>query len=399
MFWGSDKGLIWFFPTQIETTNYPLRPTIHSLQAGDTVYRFTTRHSLSFPYNASSFAFRFSSGELTVSKKSQVLYFLDGFDDDWKAASPGGEVIYSKLPPGDYEFRVKSSRDGVQWYDAAYPVSVHIQKPWWGQAWFKILITTLSVAVLIFAYRYYKKEKEQISARLKSRMEIMELNVKMAESRFSNLRLQMNPHFLFNSLSSIQHLIVTQQTARAYKYLTVFSNFLRTLLNYADRNFIPLEEELKILNMYMELESLRFDQSFNYEVSVDESLANEVVLLPTLMVQPFAENAIWHGLLHKEGEKKLSIRFSNSSEDHMTCIIEDNGIGRNRSAEIKKGRLNSVTHESKGIEIIRERLHLMQQKTGKPAKVDIQDLVDEQKQPAGTRVTITIPYYNPERND
>jgi LytS/YehU family sensor histidine kinase len=149
----------------------------------------------------------------------------------------------------------------------------------------------------------------------------------------------------------------------------------------------------------MELESLRFDQSFNNEVSVDESLANEVVLLPTLMVQPFAENAIWHGLLHKEGDKKLSIRFSNSSEDHMTCIIEDNGIGRNRSAEIKKGRLNSVTYESKGIEIIRERLHLMQQKTGKPAKVDIQDLVDEQKQPAGTRVTITIPYYNPERND
>ncbi len=150
------------------------------------------------------------------------------------------------------------------------------------------------------------------------RQELMELNVKMAESKFLNLRLQMNPHFLFNSLSSIQHLIVSQQTTKAYKYLTIFSNFLRSLLNYAEKNFIQLDEEIKILNMYVELESLRFDGSFHYEITVDENLSNDVVFVPSLMIQPFAENAIWHGLLHKEGEKKLLIRFSGDADEVLT---------------------------------------------------------------------------------
>jgi LytS/YehU family sensor histidine kinase len=237
-----------------------------------------------------------------------------------------------------------------------------------------------------------------MGAMKQSKIELMELNVKMAESRFSNLRLQMNPHFLFNSLSSIQHLIVSQQTTKAYKYLTVFSNFLRTLLNFAEKNFIPLDEELKILNMYMELESLRFDQSFTYEITVDESLTNDEILLPSLMIQPFAENAIWHGLLHKEGDKKLSIRINNISEEYLTCIIEDNGIGRIKSAEIQKNKIKATLHESKGIGIIQERLNLMQQKTGKPATVEIIDLSNNLNQATGTKVIITIPYYNPEES-
>jgi len=236
-----------------------------------------------------------------------------------------------------------------------------------------------------------------MDAMKKSKLELMELNVKMAESKFLNLRLQMNPHFLFNSLSSIQHLIVSQQATKAYKYLTVFSNFLRSLLNYADKNFIPLDAELKILQMYIELESLRFDQSFSYEIKADESLSNDEVLVPSLMVQPFAENAIWHGLLHKEGDKKLSIRFSNNAEEYLTCIIEDNGIGRQKAESIQKGKITSMVHESKGIGIIRERLELLQQKTGKPASLKIEDTYLN-NEATGTKVIITIPYYNPEES-
>jgi LytS/YehU family sensor histidine kinase len=149
--------------------------------------------------------------------------------------------------------------------------------------------------------------------------------------------------------------------------------------------------------MYLELESLRFDQSFSYEITVDESLTNDEILLPSLMIQPFAENAIWHGLLHKEGDKKLSLRFNSVSEEFLTCVIEDNGIGRARSADIKKNKIKSTIHESKGIHIIQERLNLMQQKTGKPAHVEIIDLHNADKEPTGTKVIITIPYYNPEQ--
>jgi LytS/YehU family sensor histidine kinase len=195
---------------------------------------------------------------------------------------------------------------------------------------------------------------------------------------------------LFNSLSSIQHLIVSQQTIKAYKYLTIFSNFLRSLLNYAEKNFIPLDEEVKILNMYVELESLRFDESFTYEIIVDENVTQEEVLVPSLMVQPFAENAIWHGLLHKQGDKKLKIHFT-GDDDVLSCIVEDNGIGREKAAEIRSNTISSRVHESKGINIIKERLQLLQQKTGKPASVKFID-----RKSGGTRVIITIPYYNPE---
>jgi LytS/YehU family sensor histidine kinase len=224
----------------------------------------------------------------------------------------------------------------------------------------------------------------------------MELNVKIAESKFLNLRLQMNPHFLFNSLSSIQLLIVSQKTTEAYKYLTLFSNFLRSLLNYAEKNFMPLDEELKVLKMYIELESLRFDKSFSFEINVDDSLTNDEVLVPSLMVQPFVENAIWHGLLHKEGEKKLSIRFTNHADDYLTCTIEDNGVGRTASAAIQKNKISSIVHKSKGIAIIKERLRLLQQKTGQPAHVEVNDLYDQHAEATGTKVIITIPYYNPE---
>jgi LytS/YehU family sensor histidine kinase len=162
-------------------------------------------------------------------------------------------------------------------------------------------------------------------------------------------------------------------------------------LNYAEKNFIPLDEEIKILTMYVELESLRFDKSFHYEIKVDDSLSNDMIFVPSLMIQPFAENAIWHGLLHKEGEKKLSILFAGETEEVLLCIIEDNGIGREKAAAIKNNNISKMVHESKGIGIIRERLSLLQQKTGKPASINFEDT-----KPSGTRVTISIPYYNPE---
>jgi ligand-binding sensor domain-containing protein/putative methionine-R-sulfoxide reductase with GAF domain len=558
MFWGTDKGLVWFHPATINLSSALVKPVVYSLKTADSSYYFTQAASLHFPFSTSVFNFYFSSGELSGGKKSQMQYLLSGYHKEWRIPSINGQATYSKLPPGSYEFKVKASTDGVRWEDSSFSVSFIVRKPWWQQAWFRIICLAASLLLFFLAYRYFKQKQQQkqvrqmieyfsnsgyehtavndllwdicrnciarlgfedcviylldeernvlqqkaayglknpvgfeianpieiplgkgivgdvavtgkasvvadtskdsryivddmkryseitvplvhegkvigiidsehrqanfytklhlhalqsiasiCSAKIskalaeeamrKNQQQLLELNVKMAESKFMNLRLQMNPHFLFNSLSSIQHLIVSQQTTRAYKYLTVFSNFLRSLLNYADKNFIPLDAELNILRMYIELESLRFDQSFTYEITADETLSNDEVLVPSLMVQPFAENAIWHGLLHKEGEKTLSIRFSNNSDEYLTCIIEDNGIGRQTAETIQKTKLTSMVHESKGINIIRERLDLLQQKTGKPASLEIKDMYMNNKA-TGTRVIITIPYYNPEES-
>lgn len=233
-----------------------------------------------------------------------------------------------------------------------------------------------------------------IEAMKKSEHALLELHRKMTESKFMNLRLQMNPHFLFNTLNSIQHLIVSGQSLQAYKYLNIFSNLMRATLQNAEEILIPLEEELRMLHLYLDLESLRFKDSFTYHILIDDELECEEVQIPPMMIQPFAENAIWHGLMHRDGEKKLLIEFT-GYDDFLKCTIEDNGIGRAQVSAIQRRQLDSASHISKGIQIVRERLALLEQKTGKRSSLEIEDLYTGQGQPRGTRVLIHIPFYNP----
>lgn len=229
----------------------------------------------------------------------------------------------------------------------------------------------------------------------KAELELSLLNNKMMESKFKNLRLQMNPHFLFNILTTIQYLIVSQQTNKASSYLNIFSGFLRSILQYAENTVVSLQEELRILKMYIELESLCLDETFTWNVDVAGEIDQEEVQVPFMLLQPFVENAIHHGLMQKPGEKKFSIRIQESGDEYFTCIIEDNGVGRLKAASINGRNLSSVIHKSKGVDIVKQRLELMQQKTEKRAGVEIEDLYDG-NEPTGTRVRIFISYYSKE---
>ncbi|HYE56004.1 MAG TPA: GAF domain-containing protein, partial [Chitinophagaceae bacterium] len=234
-----------------------------------------------------------------------------------------------------------------------------------------------------------------LEAARKAEAELLALNNKMLESKFVNLRLQMNPHFLFNILTTIQYLIVSNQANKAKNYLDIFSGFLRSLLSYAESTVVTLEDELKILSMYVELESLCLDETFVWEVTVDEEVDKDEVLVPFMLLQPFVENAINHGLIHKTGVKHFSIAIKEHDPDSLVCIIEDNGIGRAASAAINSRSLSRVVHESKGISIVEKRLELLQQKTAKKACFEIEDLY-RNGVAAGTRVKIVIPYYSTE---
>jgi ligand-binding sensor domain-containing protein/putative methionine-R-sulfoxide reductase with GAF domain len=234
-----------------------------------------------------------------------------------------------------------------------------------------------------------------IEAKKKAEATLQILNGRMLEAKFMNLRLQMNPHFLFNILTSIQYLIISQQIHKATDYLNIFSTFLRSLLNFAEQNVVTLEDELRILGMYVELESLCLDESFVWSVDIAADIEQEDVLLPFMLLQPFVENAINHGLIHKIGEKRFHINIEENDEDSLLCTIEDNGIGRTAALLIKQKNLSTVLHESKAINIVQERLELLQQKTGKKAGFEIEDLF-ENGQAAGTRVRILIPYYTKE---
>jgi LytS/YehU family sensor histidine kinase len=175
----------------------------------------------------------------------------------------------------------------------------------------------------------------------------------------------------------------------------VFSTFLRSVLQYADKTVIKLDEELKMLDMYIRLELLGSDKVFEYTINVDEQLEPEDILVPPLIIQPVVENAIWHGLMHKEGSRKLSVSFQNNADEHMVCIVEDNGIGRSEASSISKKNLNNFAYHSKSTALIRERLQLLTVKTGKPAGIEVEDKLDHGKA-AGTIVKIIIPFYNPD---
>jgi LytS/YehU family sensor histidine kinase len=174
----------------------------------------------------------------------------------------------------------------------------------------------------------------------------------------------------------------------AMHYLNQFSRLMRTLLQSSEKNFVPLDEELTLLQLYLELESMRFDKQFHYSFDVDPNIDPEEIIIPSFLLQPFVENALWHGLMHKKGDRNLSISFKLESHDVLLCRISDNGIGRAKAAMI---RMQSVkSYQSLGIKIIKERIELMR-KQNQVFGLEIIDETDLAGDAKGTTVLIRLP--------
>jgi sensor histidine kinase YesM len=218
---------------------------------------------------------------------------------------------------------------------------------------------------------------------------ISNLDRQVIEYELKALHAQMNPHFVFNCLNSIQECIVTQKYGEASDYLNKFSKLFRMVLNNSGRNLVTIEEEAEVLRLYLELEKMRFENSFNYAIRIDEAMDGEELLIPSMLVQPYVENALWHGLMHKEGERNLLISFEKISEEIFRCVIDDNGIGRKRSFELKEQQSKTKRHESKGLKISKDRLDVLL-KQGYQATLQIIDKLDEQQRPSGTRIIIEL---------
>ncbi len=227
----------------------------------------------------------------------------------------------------------------------------------------------------------------------KASLELLENKRKAMESRLQSLRLQMNPHFLFNALNSIQQMILANEEMVATRYLSRFSKLLRTILVHSDKEMVTLKDELEILNLYVELEAIRFKDSFRYTIECNEEIDLDEVKVPTLLIQPFVENAIWHGLMHKEGQRELHILFS-EKDDNLFCVIEDNGIGRDKARETGIVSGKGKSHTSKGIAVSLERLKTLHGENGHTGSLHITDMKKETGEPAGTRVEICFPIQN-----
>ena len=199
----------------------------------------------------------------------------------------------------------------------------------------------------------------------------------------------MNPHFIFNCLSSINRFILKNETKVASNYLTRFSRLMRMVLMNSQKQFISLDEELQMLELYLEMERLRFKNSFDYRITFLNAIDSDNIFIPPLLLQPFCENAIWHGLMHKESPGRLDIELS-MQDKILNCVITDNGVGREK-AETMKSK-TAEKEKSMGLKITTERLALLNREKGLHTFYEIEDLKDENGNAAGTKVSLKISF-------
>jgi LytS/YehU family sensor histidine kinase len=240
-----------------------------------------------------------------------------------------------------------------------------------------LIILTVVIAALIYR-----------GSKIDSRRRISEMNHKISELTQANLRQQMNPHFIFNTLNSIQYYMYQHDKLATNTYLTKFSSLMRKVLENSSHTSVPLRDEIDALTLYLDLERLRFNEKFSYEINVDEEIDPLLFKVPTMLIQPYVENSISHGLMPREekGIVKIDLKQEN---DHIVCTIEDNGIGRDAAHERKKKKDNN--HNSLGTRIASSRLELVNSLYGTSLHTVYTDLKNSRGEAEGTRVEIHIP--------
>jgi histidine kinase len=246
------------------------------------------------------------------------------------------------------------------------------------------LILSLLLGVFIFRNLTLKRKTALEKQRLESEK-------KQTELEMQALRAQMNPHFIFNCLSSINRFILKNESKIASNYLTRFSRLIRMVLMNSQKSLISLDDELQMLELYLEMERLRFKNSFDYAITFLNAIDNDNVFIPPLLLQPFCENAIWHGLMHKEGQGRLDIELS-MEDKVLNCIITDNGVGREKAEEMKSK--TAEKEKSMGLKITTERLAILNREKGLHTFYDIEDLKDENGNGIGTKVNLKITFKN-----
>jgi LytS/YehU family sensor histidine kinase len=262
--------------------------------------------------------------------------------------------------------------------------SEHSQKGFYTERHLQILTT---IASLLAEKLYKMKAEQEVRER---EIELITLNRDLATSQLTALRAQMNPHFIFNALNSVQQYILQGNVDEANRYLSKFSRLQREILHHCDQNFITLEKEIEMLQLYLELEQLRFHDNFEYRITLADNIDSNEIRIPPMILQPFVENAIWHGLMPKAGHRSVHIDFSLHADSLLNCTIRDNGIGRQASAKLKEGQDRAILHKSKGLKLVNERLQILQQQYLEPFEASISDITDPNGTVAGTQVKLIL---------
>ncbi len=349
LFFGSKLGMISFNPEQVlsKDTSAKLAFTSFRIWGREALYDMNNTGEMLLKPGEDFFQVKFALLDYTNPSTHRFRYRLDGFDREWIYTDiyNGSQATYTKVPPGNYLLEVQSSTDGIVWRAQTSRLPIIVKPAFWQQTWFQVVAVAVLMSIaFLLGYRKVQRVIKGAVEKRAIRQQIVELELKA-------LQAQMNPHFIFNSINAIQHYIVKKDVVQANDYLTKFARLMRFFLESSKNSFITLEDELELFELYLALEKLRFDDQFTYTIYRAPDIPREEVEMPTMLVQPFVENAINHGLIHKEGSGHLEIRVS-LTNDILHWSVDDNGIGREAAARLRN--VINHKHRSRGMELVQE---------------------------------------------
>ncbi len=317
--------------------------------------------------------------------KSVFRFQLKGLGNEWSNWSTNNQAVYSNLPSGEYILNIQGKHLNKAEI-VPTTLKITIAYPWWEKTWFYAFVTALFIGLVIATMRLYaRKIRKEEEDRNKINTSILDLKMKTLQN-------QLDPHFIFNALNSIQGYILEQETENALDYLSDFSTVLRKNINNADKNYISLSDEIAYLKHYVKLEQMRFMNRFIFEIAISKEINPYNYHIPPMLIQPFIESAIRFGLSACKGDGLILINIELEDSHYIRCSIEDNGIGRTKSKEFDAESRKSY-HE-RTMNIVQERITLLNKINKNALNYDykIFDLHDETQTAVGTKVEIGLPF-------
>ncbi len=377
----TSNGLCYFSRDHLPVDTIPPNVYLNAIRYGDST--FPARSYFEHRYERGS-TFEVEFGAIAFDLPDLVEYQYNFSNDTvggW-VTTMSNIVPYPKLQPGEYKLQIRARKYKSDW---SRPVEMRISilPQWYQEWWARGILVLLGLLAILAILRY-------IIGRIKGgEKRKTEYNRRIAELEAKALTNQMNPHFIFNSLNSVQHLILEKEEKQALNFLADFATLMRQMLNNSRKSYISLEDEIAFLARYLDLEKIRFANSFVYRFEMSEELREYTIYIPPMLIQPILENAIKHGLAPKNGSGHLLVRLE-IREDLLYCAVDDDGIGWEHANNIKSGKL--AKHESTALSVIRERLQIIKSFNGSVGKLEI---IDKFKSgfgnKEGTLVEILIP--------
>jgi ligand-binding sensor domain-containing protein len=370
---GTDAGICICNINDIRPNDHSPNVVISNVSLNNRPIEFKNYKEV-FNYQQNNFLFSFDGLSFKNIFGCDFVYRLSGYESTWHT-SKDPSANYTNLLAGNYSFIVYAvNNDGV-YSKIPAKFMFTIAAPFWKTWWF---VTLLIIGWGIFTYKVIRW---RIAVFKKRTEEKNKINKQLTEYQLTALQAQMNPHFIFNVITSIQNFILDKDTDEAYDYLAQFARLIRLILQHSKENYISIEKELEMLKLYISLEQLRLNKKFEFVVKLSPEVDTFFELIPVMLIQPYMENAIWHGIMPLEKSKKGVITLSISKQnDKLLISVEDNGVGRKQAAAMKTSSL----HVSMAMTLNQKRLELFK------AEMQIIDKCDEKNNPTGTKVELLL---------